>query len=94
MTHQLWQLLLLTQNPDSDFHLNCEECFALLEYDAELLAAGVAPEDIRRAVSRHLAICSACKTEFNDWQEKLRWLQSLQNDPEEQNNTKEYGHSK
>ena len=93
MTHPLWQLLLLTQNPDSDVHLNCEECFALLEYDAELLAAGVALEDIRWAVSRHLAICSACTTEFDDWQKKLRWLQSLKNDPEEQNKAKENGHA-
>ena len=66
----------------------------MLEYDAELLAAGVALEDIRWAVSRHLAICSACKMEFDDWQKKRRWLQSLQNDPEEQNNTKENGNAK
>lgn len=94
MTHPLWQLLLLTQNPESDVHLNCEECFVLLEYDAELLAAGVAPEDIRQAVSCHLAICSACKMEFNDWQEKLRRRQSLQNDPKEQDNNEENGHVK
>jgi len=83
MTHPLWQLLLLTQNPGSDVHLDCEECFALLEYDADLLAAGAALDDIHRAVSRHLAICSACKTEFDDWQKNSRWLQSLQNDHEE-----------
>ena len=94
MTHPLWQLLLLTQNPDSNVHLNCEECFALLEYDADLLAAGAALDDIRRAVSRHLAICSACKMEFDDWQKNLGWLQSLEKDPEELINTKENGHAK
>jgi len=94
MTHPLWQLLLLTQNPDSNVHLNCEECFALLAYDAELLAAGAALDDIHRAVSRHLVICSACKTEFDDWQKKLGLLQNLEYAPEEPNNTKENGHAK
>jgi hypothetical protein len=67
----LWQLLLLTRGAGAPVHLTCEECFALLEYDAELLAGGAAPEEIRPAVNRHLSLCSTCRAKFDEWLEEL-----------------------
>jgi hypothetical protein len=67
----LWQLLLLTRDSNEDLRLTCEECFALLEYDADRLVAGANPAEIRPNVGRHLAICSSCRTQLDDWLEKL-----------------------
>jgi len=66
MTRPLWQLLLLAQNPKGDIHLTCEECFALLEYDADRLAAGAKPSEINRSVHRHLRLCTDCRTQLNE----------------------------
>jgi len=67
----LWQLLLLTRDAGSPVQLTCQECFALLEYDAERLANGIPPDEIRPAVSRHLSLCPQCRAKFDDWLEKL-----------------------
>ena len=40
MSRSLWQLLIETRNIKDDIHLTCDECFILLEYDADLLVAG------------------------------------------------------
>lgn len=66
----LWQLLLLTRDPTEFVQLSCEECFALLEYDADLLAAGVPREDVRLAANRHLALCKACQKQIDKWIEQ------------------------
>ncbi len=67
----LWQLLLPTRKAGKPVHLTCEECFALLEYDAELLAGGAALDDIRAAVNHHLSLCPTCRTKFEKWLEEL-----------------------
>ena len=67
----LWQLLSLTWNSKKPISLTCEECFALLEYDADLLVAGADPAEIRPSVSHHLAFCLSCQTQIDGWLEKL-----------------------
>ncbi len=71
MNPSLWQLLLLTSDAKKAVSLTCEQCFALLEYDADLLAAGADPADIRPSVSHHLALCSSCQAQIDDWLDKL-----------------------
>lgn len=63
----LWQLLVLARKPDIPVQLTCEECFALLEYDADLLAADAFSDQIRPSIMHHLALCSGCQTKFEDW---------------------------
>ncbi|MBN2116187.1 MAG: hypothetical protein JW730_06440 [Anaerolineales bacterium] len=67
----LWQLLLLTYDTGKPVKLTCEECFILLGYDADLLAGGASLEEIRPAVKQHLALCSECRTKFDEWLEQL-----------------------
>jgi hypothetical protein len=67
----LWQLLLLTNASNVSVQLTCEECFTLLEYDAELLAGGVALHEIQPAIRYHLSLCEECRTMIDDWLEKL-----------------------
>jgi len=50
MAHSLWQLLIKAINPEEELHLTCEECFVLLEYDAELLAAGAQKEQLQPTI--------------------------------------------
>jgi len=68
---QLWQLLLLTSDSKVAVNLTCEQCFALLEYDTDLLVAGADHADIRPSVSHHLALCSSCQRQIDDWIDKL-----------------------
>jgi hypothetical protein len=70
MSRPLWQLLLLAGGAEEPIQLTCAECFALLEYDAELLAEGAPFDKIRSAASRHLSLCPECKTQFDEWIEK------------------------
>ena len=70
-TRPLWQLLLLARDSKEAIPLTCEECFGLLEYDAELLAAGANFAEIRAIVDRHLELCSSCKAQLGKWLEKL-----------------------
>lgn len=71
----LWELLLLTHDASKPVKLTCEECFILLGYDADLLASGSSLEEIRPAVARHLALCSTCRTKFDEWLEDLNRTQ-------------------
>jgi hypothetical protein len=70
-SRSLWQLLLLTRDTDKPAQLTCEECFVLLEYDAELLTSGANLNEIRPAISRHLSRCSGCKAKIDSWLGKL-----------------------
>jgi hypothetical protein len=70
-TSQLWELLLLAGNTKIPIHLTCAECFALLEHDADLLAAGVPLEKLHSSIRHHLSICSGCESEFGQWLERL-----------------------
>lgn len=71
MTRPLWQLLMLLREPDASIELSCIECFELLEYDADRLVAGAEPAAIRPSVRQHLALCSSCQNQIDDWLEKL-----------------------
>jgi hypothetical protein len=66
-----WQLLLQTSTSKAPDQLTCEECFALLEYDAELLVGGAAIDEIRPAVSYHLSLCPECQAKIDEWLGKL-----------------------
>lgn len=67
----LWQLLLLTHDASTQVQLTCEECFALLEHDANLLAGGAALDEVRPAINYHLSICSKCQSKFKEWLKEL-----------------------
>jgi hypothetical protein len=67
----LWQLLLLKRKSKEAFSLTCEECFALLEYDADRLVAGVDPDEIRPSVWQDLALCSNCLPQIDNWLARL-----------------------
>ena len=67
----LWKLLLQINSTKKVAHLTCEECFALLEYDAGILADGAILEEIRPSVLHHLSLCRECRTNFKDWLKKL-----------------------
>ena len=47
---QIWELLLLARNPKIPIQITCAECFTLMEYDADLLAAGVSIDEIRLSI--------------------------------------------
>lgn len=67
----LWKLLLLVNDSKKDIHLTCEECFALLEYDADRLAAGADPAEIGTSIRHHLVLCSSFNTQLDEWLENL-----------------------
>ena len=67
VSRPLWQLLVMTSELKKSVQLTCKECFALLEYDADLLEAGVPLAEIRSSVIHHVSLCSACQTKFDDW---------------------------
>ena len=71
----LWQLLLLTHDARKPVQLTCEECFILLEYDADLLARGASLEEIRPTVEQHLSHCSTCRAKFEEWLKELDGVQ-------------------
>ena len=59
MTRPLWRLLL-----DDPENLGCDECFAVMEYWAELLAeAGV---DLLPDIERYLMRCPDCRVEHRE----------------------------
>ena len=58
----LWQILTRPAGRASaNGVLACDECFAALEYLAELLNADVDPKDLWHAAQRHLARCPDCR---------------------------------
>ncbi|MBC8249104.1 MAG: hypothetical protein H8E90_05450 [Anaerolineales bacterium] len=64
MVRPLWRLLL--EDPSN---LTCGECFAVMDYYAELLAKGSA--DLLPEVIRHLKECPHCEAQHR---EELRHL--------------------
>jgi hypothetical protein len=56
MTKPLWQLL--QEEPST---LSCDECFAVMEYYAELLAQG--GETLLPEIMNHLEGCPSCRIE-------------------------------
>ena len=65
ISYPLWQLLMLVNDHNETVQLSCDECFALLEYDADLLAAGADPDELRQVIEQHLALCSECRADIN-----------------------------
>jgi hypothetical protein len=70
MARPLWQLLIASQNPDLP-DLNCEECFAVLEYYAGQIIDDTDPEALRPSVVQHLSHCPECKPKFVHWLKQL-----------------------
>ena len=70
MVRPLWQLLL--ENPSD---LTCDECFAVMEYYAELLAKG--STDLLPEVIEHLKGCPNCEARYR---EALRHLIASQSE--------------
>ena len=60
----LWRLLLLMSQSKEPIQLTCEECLVLLGYDADLLASGIAPDEIYPSVHHHISFCTTCQTKF------------------------------
>jgi len=56
----IWQILTRTTHSPNSV-LTCEECFAALEYLAELMDADVDPKDLWQTAQRHLARCPDCR---------------------------------
>jgi len=69
MIRPLWRLLL-----DDPENLDCDECFAVMEYWADLLAW--AGSDLLPAVERDLVRCSDCRIEHRDALHRLDAAQS------------------
>jgi len=59
MARQLWQLLL-----DDSKDLTCEECFAVMEYYAEVLASG--GDRLLPKVLDHLNNCPECALQHSE----------------------------
>jgi hypothetical protein len=70
-TRPLWRLLFLTRDSKDFIQLTCEECFTLLEYDADLLVAGATLEEMHPYVVHHLSLCPECQTKLDIWLETL-----------------------
>jgi len=59
MARPLWQLLL-----DDPSDLTCDECFALMEYYAELLTRGRV--DLLPRIIEHMERCPHCEVEYRE----------------------------
>ena len=69
MLRPLWQLML-----DDPENLDCDECFAVMEYWAELLAqAGAA---LFPGIKEYLARCPDCYAEYREALHRLEINQS------------------
>jgi hypothetical protein len=69
MVRPLWQLLL--EKPSD---LTCDECFAVMEYYAELLAGGTT--DLLPKILEHLAGCPNCEFQHREALLRLAAAQS------------------
>jgi hypothetical protein len=70
MVRPVWQLLL-----EDSSDLTCDECFAVMEYYAELLAEG--STDLLPEVIEHLRACPPCEVQHR---EELRHLIASQSE--------------
>ena len=72
----LWWLLLKARSGGSDVELNCDDCFLILEYLADMqqnLSADF--EFIRDLARKHLTCCPDC---HGLYQKRLRQLEQIQ----------------
>jgi len=64
MSRSLWQLLIQTRDRKEDIPITCDECFILLEYDADLLATGAQFDELQPVIKKHLQVCSRCRLQL------------------------------
>ncbi len=57
----LWKLLIETAVPENQTQLDCMDCFAILEYLAELGAKGADRNSLLRAAQQHISDCPDCQ---------------------------------
>ena len=87
MNEVLWQLL--REEPST---LTCDECFAVMEYYAELLAQG--GEQLLPVIEEHLVGCPSCQTEHREALQrlvKLQWREHLPQLPADGNRRRTKG---
>ena len=56
LSRPLWQLLIRALEFRADTRLTCEECLALMEYDAAQLAAGFDMDLLKPVIMNHLQL--------------------------------------
>lgn len=72
----LWRLLLTATSQKEVVTLNCDECFLILEYLADMcVRAGVSLDLLRVMTQNHLSCCPDCREYY--WQ-RVRQLEDLQ----------------
>ena len=77
----LWRLLLAATNQKEGVTLSCDDCFAILEYLAEMRArVGVSIELLCMLARNHLSCCPDCHKYYL---QRLEQLESLQLSAEE-----------
>jgi hypothetical protein len=69
----LWQLLILAKDGKQTVSINCDECLLLIQYDADLLAAGEADDQVMSIINQHIKVCSTCRNKLDDWIEEGSW---------------------
>ena len=71
-SRSLWQLLLAVTESDGNCQINCTECLALLEYDADMLTAGAEVDALEKSIRQHLSLCEACqKKQGIEWGQQV-----------------------
>ena len=60
----LWQLLLGTAVTRNTPPLTCSDCFAILEYLADISQANSGKTKLIQKARRHLAACPDCRTYY------------------------------
>ena len=72
----LWQLLLKARSLSEDVTLNCDECFLILEYLADIKQQiGADIEFLRTLARRHLSCCPDCREYYLRRLEQLERIQ-------------------
>jgi hypothetical protein len=71
MARPLWQLLLDLYESNKELNINCEDCFTVLEFYADELAAGINPDELEPSIKRHISQCFECTSKFSDWMSRL-----------------------
>lgn len=56
-----WKILIVAAEHDAKATFNCDECFAILEYLAEVAVKGAEERYLLEAVGRHLDCCPDCR---------------------------------
>jgi len=73
----LWRLLLAATIQKEGVSLSCDDCFAILEYLADLRArVGVSIDLLRMLARNHLSCCPNCRKYYLQRLEQLESMQS------------------